>query len=114
MRLCMWSANIPVLKRLVPSLQKRMVKMVWPDGQGVLRREGALFLLNLNTSNDRIILREGLIEQTQRPYFFENARKRSCDVLLDIGANIGLYSLFAALREKNFTTIIAFEPNQQC
>jgi FkbM family methyltransferase len=89
------------------------MRMVWPDGQGVLRREGVLFLLDLNTSNDKIILREGLLEPQQRGYFFTKAREKKCDTFLDIGANIGLYSIFATQHE-SFSTIIAFEPNQRC
>lgn len=105
--------TFPVLKRLIPSLHKRMVKLVWPDGQGVVRREGALFLLNLEYTCDRFILTEGVDEPGQRAYFFDNLRRHNCDVFIDIGANIGTYTVFAGLKT-DCKAIYAFEPSPSC
>ncbi len=109
----MHPSNLPILKRLIPSLHKRAVQLIWTKGHGVVRREGALFLLDLNASHDRIILQHGLLEAAQRAFFFGKAGEKNCDMLIDIGANAGLYSIFAALEER-FADIVAYEPNQLC
>jgi FkbM family methyltransferase len=105
--------TFPILKRLIPSLKKRAVKLVWPGGQGVVRREGALFLLNLKYTCDRFILTDGVDEPEQRKYFFDHMRARGCDMFIDIGANIGTYTVFAALNT-DCKDILAFEPNPHC
>ncbi|MGE0257291.1 MAG: FkbM family methyltransferase [Alphaproteobacteria bacterium] len=109
----MRTARLPILKRLIPSLHKRAVRLLWTEGHGVVRREGALFLIDLNASHDRIILQHGLLEGAQRAFFFGKAREKNCDMLIDIGANAGLYSIFAALDDR-FSDIVAYEPNQLC
>jgi FkbM family methyltransferase len=109
----MLPSHLPILKRLIPSLHKRAAWLIWTEGQGVVRREGALFLLDLNASHDRIILQHGLLEEAQRNFFFGKAREQNCDMLIDIGANAGLYSIFAA-HDERFADIVAYEPNQLC
>lgn len=109
----MRTSNLPILKRLIPSLHKRAARLIWTEGHGVVRREGALFLIDLNASHDRIILQHGLLETAQRSFFFGKAREKNCGILIDIGANVGLYSIFAALQWR-FAEIVAYEPNQLC
>jgi FkbM family methyltransferase len=107
------TSHLPILKRLIPSLHKRAARLVWTQGHGVVRREGALLMIDLNASHDRIILQHGLLEAAQRAFFFGKAREKNCEMLIDIGANAGLYSIFAALKA-GFADIVAYEPNQLC
>ncbi|MBI3441225.1 MAG: FkbM family methyltransferase [Proteobacteria bacterium] len=100
---------IPIIKRVYPSLLKRWAMLTWTGGYKVKRYKGFYLLLNCRNSLDRKIGLHGGHEQEQFAYFFFNMKK-GCDVFLDIGANIGTYSLQAAqlgvARE-----IHAFEPD---
>jgi hypothetical protein len=37
----------PGSQRLVPNVRKRTARLLWPNGRGVVRRDGVLFLLDL-------------------------------------------------------------------
>jgi len=70
--------------------------------------EGATFLLNPVNYVDRRICFQGGYEETQRQLFYEAIDRHCCDVLLDVGANFGLYSCTACLKRPNLT-VHAFE-----
>ncbi|MEA2731746.1 MAG: hypothetical protein QOF70_6221 [Acetobacteraceae bacterium] len=101
-----------MLNRLSPIMRKRMAWLLWPDGHGVVRRDGALFLLDLNNWYDKVILKWGPGEPERRIYLLDNIRRRECDTFLDVGANFGTYAAFVALCTKA-TTIIAYEPDRR-
>ncbi len=103
-------AQVPVLKRLVPSIRKRLTRLVSPSGYTVVEREGVRFLLNLENWYDKVILTHGPFEPLQRAYLLENIASRGCDTFLDIGANMGTYTMFVA-RQGRCSTMIAFEPD---
>jgi hypothetical protein len=101
-----------MLNRLSPTMRKRMAWLLWPDGHGVVRRDGALFLLDLNNWYDKVILKWGPGEPERRIHLLDNIRRRECDTFLDVGANFGTYAAFVALCTKA-TTIIAYEPDRR-
>jgi FkbM family methyltransferase len=106
-----------MLNKLVPSLRKsvrkRMARLLWPSGHGVVRRDGVLYLLDLqNHKYDKYILQWGVAEREQRAFFLENIRRRNCGTFLDIGANFGTYAACVAL-QTNCKTIIAYEPDRR-
>jgi FkbM family methyltransferase len=104
-----------MLKRLAPSIRKRLTRLLWlPSGQGVVRRDGILYLLNLEKSHwyDKHILLWGVGEPEQRAFFLDNIRRRQCDTFIDIGANFGTYAACVAM-QTTCTTIMAFEPNNR-
>lgn len=106
-------AGFPILKRLVPSLRKRIVPLIWPRGWRVAEIDGALFLVNYFSFTDRII---GFDKQWERPqirYMLENIRQRRCEVFMDIGAYGGLYAILVAL-ETRCDRVVAFEPDLNC
>jgi FkbM family methyltransferase len=105
---------MPMLKRLLPSLRKRLATLTWPEGRGIVRRDGVLYLLNLNSRNwyDKRILCWGAPESEQRRLMIDNIRKRKCDIFLDIGANFGMYALNVAANT-DCGTVIAFEPDSR-
>jgi len=100
---------IPLFKRLYPSLLKRWAGLTWTGGYKVKRYKGSFLLLNYKNSLDRKIGLHGGHEMEQFAYFFSNMRK-GCDIFLDIGANIGTYTLQAA-RLGSVKEIHAFEPD---
>lgn len=103
-----------MLKRLVPAIRKRIAWLTWPNGRGVVRRDGVLYLVNLQSRNwyDKQLLYWGPPEIAQRAFLLDNIRQRRCDTFLDIGANFGMYALGIALHT-DCRSIIAFEPDQR-
>ena len=89
--------KLPILKRLYPSLRKRWAEIFWKDGFAVVRSNGALFLVNHRNFVDRQIAFYGDYEAEQTAYLTTAMGEHGCDLFLDIGANIGLYSIRAAM-----------------
>jgi FkbM family methyltransferase len=103
-----------MLKRLAPSIRKRMARLLWPDGRGVVRRDGVLYLLNLKPENwyDKHLLLWGAGEPEQRAFFIENIRRRQCQIFLDIGANFGTYAVCVGV-QTDCVTIIAYDADER-
>ena len=102
--------DIPLLKRLIPSVRKRIAAITWPGGFKIVRRHDVLLLLNYRNYVDRELLFYGRYERDQIDMLTSAMRRHGCDIFLDIGANIGLYSLIAATR-RLAGEVIAFEPD---
>lgn len=96
--------------RPVRSFRKRLAWLRWPEGHGVVRREGALFLVNMRNWVDKITVTAGVMEREQIAYFLEHVERRQCTTFLDVGANMGTYSMLVALRYPDIR-IVAFEPD---
>lgn len=75
----------------------------------VTRYERVLLLLNPDNYVDRKICFEGGYEARQRQAFFALAQQQKCTLLLDIGANFGLYSFTAEHQLPLLKEIHAFE-----
>lgn len=82
-------------KRLYVSVKKKMAALTWTDGFAVRRYAGLLWLLNHRNYVDRHIGLLGGFETRQLDYLREHSARGTFDAFLDIGANFGLYSLFA-------------------
>lgn len=104
--------RIPILKRLIPSVKKRIAKLTWWDGYAIRRSNGALFLLNYHNQVDRQVAFYGDYEADRRRYLFLHIAQHGCDLFLDVGANFGIYSILAA-RGGLADRIVAFEPDQR-
>ena len=65
--------------------------------------------LNLSSSIDREIYLKGFYEKEQIEYLDKISKNDKIDFFLDIGANIGYYSLFF----KDIKNVHAFEPNKE-
>jgi len=102
--------RLPVFKRLIPSWRKRMAALTWAGGFKVVRSNGAAFLVNFRNYVDRQIAFYGDYETAQHDYFLGEMERRGCDVFIDVGANIGLYSVLVARTSKP-PRIVAFEPD---
>ena len=79
---------------------------------------GLIYLLNPKNYIDARILRDGIYEHKLVTFFCSQFNSLGCDIFLDIGANIGVYSL-AVMRNTDAGSILAFEPdpknrNQLC
>lgn len=102
--------RIPLSKRLIPSIKKRIAKLTWRDGWAIRRSNGAVFLLNYRNWVDRQIAFYGDFEEDRRRYLFSHIGDSGCDLFLDVGANLGLYSVLAA-KGGLADRIVAFEPD---
>src|SRR5437667_10987689 len=102
--------RIPVLKRLIPSIRKWVARMTWTDGFGVVRSRAARFLVNYRNYVDRQIAFYDDYESEQIAYLLEAIRHYGCTTFVDIGANIGFYSVHVA-GETSVSRLSAFEPD---
>jgi FkbM family methyltransferase len=101
-----------MLKRLRPSIRKRIAHLMWPGGYGIVRRDGVLYLLNLKSVWDKHILQWGGYELERQAFLIENIQRPRCDIFLDIGANLGVYAVSVALKT-DCKTIIAYDADER-
>jgi FkbM family methyltransferase len=76
----------------------------------VYRRLGLVLLLNYANYIDRRLIIKEPYEQEQLAFFKASLQQGNFDLFVDVGANIGLYSLLAAGSGK-VADILAFEPD---
>lgn len=84
--------------------------MAWPSGWQVVRTNGIIYIVNVASVVDRNLALWGEWEADQIAYLKEMMRRHGCDIFLDVGANIGLYSLEMA-RGRLAGRIVALEPD---
>ena len=103
-------ANLPILKRLIPTLRKRYAELLPERKYRLVARDGAVFLVGYQSWADRMTVVHGLAERPQIEYFTHEIADRGCDLFLDIGAHMGTYAIMVA-RRTDCRRIIAFEPD---
>jgi len=101
--------DIPILKRLYPSIIRRYLMLI---GKYQIN-------IKINNFNFEIDIRESIERKT---YFIREYEKKRMDklhlfskkinsqILIDIGANIGFYSILSSRR---FGQIYSFEPKKE-
>jgi FkbM family methyltransferase len=102
--------QIPIIKRLYPTLKKKWAALTWVGGYSIKQYKGLILLLNYKNLIDRHIGLHDGYEEEQFSYFLPQVQKSGCDVFLDIGACTGLYSLRVA-QLGTVREIHAFEPD---
>ena len=105
-------SRLPFLRRLIPSWRKRVALLQPRHRYRIVKRNGAHFVVNFANWADRMVVAHGLVERDQIDFFLGEIRRRHCSVFLDVGANMGLYSIFVA-QQTECAKIIAFEPDQR-
>ncbi len=73
-------------------------------------QSGVRYLLDLDNFIDAYIYLNGAYEPEQIKVFLDQAERIGCRSVIDIGANIGVYTL-ACAREPRFEHIYSFEPD---
>jgi len=104
------AAAIPILKRLVPSLRKRRAEMTDPLTYRLIKRNGAMFLVDYSAWSDRQTLIHGLVERPQTEFLLRAFVDHGVEIFVDIGAHTGAYAIMVA-RHTQCHRIIAFEPD---
>jgi FkbM family methyltransferase len=102
----------PRLARENPELVK--VSPAWATPSVSVRRQGLRLDLDLRDNLQAVLFYAGRYEPAVRRFLLSELRQG--DVVLDVGANIGLHALTAAkrLRELGGGRVIAFEPADDC
>ena len=99
--------DIPILKRLVPSLIRRYLMTIGKHKVNI----------NLNKYDFELDIRESIerktyfireYEKKRMDYLIQTSKKIKSEILIDIGANIGFYSI---LLSEYFKIIKSYEPN---
>ena len=104
--------RIPLLKRAVPSMKKRLAWLTSKRGFTLKQAHGALFLLHYGNYVDRQIAFYDDYEYRQIDTLLNAMRVRGCDLFVDIGANIGVYTILVA-KSGAAARVVAFEPDER-
>ncbi len=102
--------KFPFLKRLSNSLLRRFLFKINKD-KFHYNFKGVKFFLNIRDSIDRELFMNGYYEEKQLNILSKSIEKYSIDYFIDIGSNIGIYSILMAKNYSNLT-VHAFEPHK--
>ena len=102
----LYSLKFPLFKRLIPSLVKRFFFI---NNNKIIDLSFGKIKVNLTQAIDREIYLNGFYEKEQLIFLDKICNKDEITHFLDIGANIGYYSLYF----KKINNIFAFEPNKK-
>ena len=101
--------NVPILKRLYPSIVRRYLMLI-----GKFKHE-----IEINDLKFEIDIRESIerktyflkkYEEKRMDQLFLYSKKNDSDIFIDVGANIGFYSV---LFSDKFSRVYSFEPNNR-
>lgn len=101
--------KVPILKRLIPSLSIRILK-IFNKNRGYYDINHINFYLDFLDPVDRQIILNKEYEQDAINFLEVKMRKELFSHFLDIGSNSGYFSFYLAKKFKNLK-VIAFEPN---
>ena len=99
--------KIPILKRLIPSLGIRLLKIL-KKNRGFFNIDGFTMYLDFLEPIDRAIILNKTYEIEEINILTQLIRNNSVTKFIDIGANCGFYSFQFAMEKLD---VFAFEPN---
>tara|TARA_B100000963_G_scaffold144202_1_gene125623 strand:+ start:1731 stop:2522 length:792 start_codon:yes stop_codon:yes gene_type:complete len=102
--------KLPILKRLTNSLLRRILFKIKKE-KFFYNYKNVKFFLNIRDSIDRELFMNGYYEEKQLNILSKSIKKYSINNFIDIGSNIGIYSMVMAKNHSNLT-IHAFEPHK--
>ncbi len=102
--------KLPILKRLSNSILRRVLFKIKKD-KFYYNFKDVKFFLNIRDSIDRELFMNGYYEEKQINILSNSIKKYSINNFIDIGSNIGIYSVLMAKYHSNLT-IHAFEPHK--
>ena len=102
----LYSLKFPLFKRLIPSLLKRIFFL---NKIQIIKLSFGKIKIDLTQAIDREIYLNGFYEKEQLNFLDKICDTNEVTHFLDIGANIGYYSLFF----NKINNIYAFEPNKK-
>ena len=104
-------AKLPILKRLIPSLAIRILKIIGKNRKYYSIR-GIDMYLDFLDPIDREIILFNEFEKLEIEFLLSEIKRKQLNYFLDVGANCGYYSLKIAEKFSNIN-IFSFEPNPE-
>ena len=103
--------KIPLLKRIIPSLGLKILKILKKNRGYFKIKDTKMFLDFLDPIDRQIILKQEY-EKLEINYLIKEIKKNNIIHFIGIGANCGYYSIFIA---KNISNIMiqSYEPNKE-
>lgn len=102
--------RLPILKRFLNSFLRRILFTINKD-KFIYTYKKSKFILNIRDSIDREFFMNGYYENEQIKILSNKIREYSINFFIDIGSNIGIYSILMANQFSNLE-IHAFEPHK--
>ena len=103
--------KLPILKRLIPSLAIRVLKLL-KKNRGYFKIKNLKIFLDFLDPIDREIILFQEFEKLEIDYLIKQMKKINPHYFIDIGSNCGYYSIKIANEFPNIQ-IFSFEPNQE-
>ena len=104
-------AKLPILKRLIPSLAIRILKIIGKN-RGYYSIKGIDLYLDFLDPIDREIILFNEFENPEIEFLINEIKEKKLNYFLDIGSNCGYYSFKIAEKVSNIS-IFSFEPNPE-
>lgn len=101
--------KLPLLKRIIPSLSLRILKLLKKNRGYFKINNLEMFLDFLDPIDREIILSQGF-EKQEIKFLVEQIKINKINYFVDVGANCGYYSLIIS-NEISSIEVLAFEPN---
>ena len=101
--------NLPLLKRLVPSLRRR-IRLFFNQRIFWTKINDIFYLIDIQEKLDREFYFQKKYEEDNFNFIFKNKFFNKPFIFLDIGSNLGIYSLTITKIFKNCNKVLAFEP----
>jgi len=101
--------KLPILKRLIPSLSLRLLRIL-KKNRGYFKINDFEMFLDFLDPIDREIILKKEFEKQEIDFLINQIRANNINYFLDVGANCGYYSLKISNEISNIE-ILSFEPN---
>ena len=105
----MFYSNLPFLKRIIPSFRRR-IRVFFNQQVFWTKIDGIFYLINIQQKHDREFFYKKKYEENNFKFIFSNKFFKKPFRFIDIGSNIGIYSLVISKKLKNCKKVVAFEP----
>jgi FkbM family methyltransferase len=89
---------------------RKQFRLLLKGKYSIIKREGLFYLIDARTYIDRRVEAFGNYEHKQINYFIDNIQSINPQIFIDIGGNVGLYSLRVAKKIKNIR-VVCYEPD---
>ena len=104
--------RVPILKRLIPSIYRRYKLLFNPIVKN-FKIDNFKIDLDIRESLERKLFFEKKYEEERLSYLIRKINEDKVNIFVDVGANIGIYSLRVAANAMSIKKIIAFEPLEE-